>query len=160
MIGSINNLIEQLVLNRRIDPITKCWIWIGGRTSARYGVTYIDKEPYYVHRLIAYICLGLDLDNSFQIPMHKCDNPSCFNPLHLKIGTQKDNIKDAYDKGRIIRETHCGFGHEFTESNTYRGSNGKRRCRECRKKYSKNQNLGISQAKRFSHIKHIFNLSK
>ena len=31
---------------------------------------------------------------------HKCDNPPCINPAHLEIGTQADNIADAFARGR------------------------------------------------------------
>ena len=33
---------------------------------------------------------------------HKCDNPSCCNPLHLEIGTQKENNHDI-----MIRSRYC-----------------------------------------------------
>lgn len=33
--------------------------------------------------------------------MHKCDNRACINPEHLVLGTQSQNILDAYERGRV-----------------------------------------------------------
>lgn len=33
---------------------------------------------------------------------HTCDNLACVRPDHLFLGTQHDNMKDAYDKGRLF----------------------------------------------------------
>lgn len=32
---------------------------------------------------------------------HMCHRPSCINPRHLRVGTQKDNIWDSIKDGRI-----------------------------------------------------------
>lgn len=44
-------------------------------------------------------------------------------------------LRDNPEAGK----THCKHGHEFTEANTYRKSNGTRACRECMKLWEKNR---------------------
>ena len=34
------------------------------------------------------------------VVMHSCDNPRCINPAHLSLGTQAQNTKAMYDRGR------------------------------------------------------------
>lgn len=49
---------------------------------------------------------------------------------HLKLGTQAENTREMYRKGRKSL-THCAHGHEYTPENTVTGTVAGRRCRTC-----------------------------
>jgi hypothetical protein len=69
--------------------------------------SYLTRKKYYVHRLAAHLWLGLDLDSRVCV-LHRCDNPPCFNPDHLFLGTQSDNLRDSISKGRFRYVVHRG----------------------------------------------------
>lgn len=90
---------QRLFQQRRIDPVTECWEWQGTVTSSGYGRIMIERKRFAVHRLAAHLWLGLEWDSE-QFVCHDCDNPRCFNPDHLFIGTALDNMRDMIAKGR------------------------------------------------------------
>lgn len=48
---------------------------------------------------------GVSIDEiSGRVVMHSCDNPSCVNPDHLKVGSHLDNVEDRNGKGRTYRK--------------------------------------------------------
>lgn len=52
--------------------------------------------------------------------LHSCDNPPCVNPKHLRVGTQKDNMRDMSIRGRNTSSRNRGSsngGSKLTESN-------------------------------------------
>lgn len=51
------------------------------------------------HRLSLSLFLNRPIDDGVVV-MHICDNPLCINPLHLKEGTNGENMEDMRLKGR------------------------------------------------------------
>ena len=100
-------IVSFLFLNRNIDLKNGCWNWERGKVKKEYGVIYFQRHQYLVHRISAMIFLGFDIDSSLCV-CHSCDNPSCFNPDHLFIGTQQDNLIDAYKKERNAKGEKVG----------------------------------------------------
>ncbi|WP_084542836.1 HNH endonuclease [Deinococcus murrayi] len=96
---SKERLQEKLLKHRQIDSTTGCWEWTAGLGRKSYGVVTVAYKQYRVPRLSAHVYLGFDL-TSQQIVCHRCDNPRCFNPDHLFMGTLSDNMQDMLAKGR------------------------------------------------------------
>jgi hypothetical protein len=73
----------------------------GHRNSDGYGVIKIggrEGKYYRVHRLIYAAVIG-PIPRGLQV-LHTCDNPGCYLPKHLFLGTHKDNMADMVHKGR------------------------------------------------------------
>lgn len=94
--------------------IFKCWEWLGPKNGKGYGVitappTEKNKrgKALLAHRVSYEIDTGTTIPNG-EIILHICDNPSCVNPHHLTMGSQSENIKDAFDKGRKIQPILTG----------------------------------------------------
>ena len=85
------------------SQIGECWIWTRSKNKGGYGsvsVKYSDKiYNTTAHRLAWEWHHRTKIPNGMVI-MHTCDNPSCVNPYHLKLGTQADNMADKHAKGR------------------------------------------------------------
>jgi hypothetical protein len=92
--------IKSRLLSRVVvDQATGCWNWTGSKIKFGYGRMGVDGRTYCTHRLSYQVFVG-DIPEGLCV-CHKCDNPSCINPVHLFLGTHSENMLDAYRKGRV-----------------------------------------------------------
>lgn len=91
----------------KVDKSGDCWIWTASRDRAGYGKFSVrhqthEKAHRWIYKtLVGPIAPGL-------VVCHSCDNPPCVNPAHLFLGTHKDNMQDAVQKGRQARGDRTG----------------------------------------------------
>lgn len=90
-----------------IPEIGNCWEWVGHRNNYEYGQIRINRRDMRTHRLSREIANGPIPEGLFVL--HKCDNPPCVRPDHLRIGTNADNVRDMMAKGRYVAP-HRGYG--------------------------------------------------
>jgi len=79
---------------------TPCWVWTAYCLPKGYGRFKYKNKMHSVHRL-SWEMHNAPIPNN-HIVCHICDNPSCVNPEHLFVGTQKDNYDDMVRKGRRV----------------------------------------------------------
>lgn len=86
----------------KVDKSGDCWLWTGtihdtgyGRFPLRSGDRYIQV---FAHRLSFELTNG-PISDGLHV-LHHCDNRPCVRPDHLFLGTNYDNIMDAFSKDR------------------------------------------------------------
>lgn len=107
----VKPLIDRLWEKTEVDD-DGCWVFYGSRAR---GYGYIRISTYKttrVHRASWTIHNGKIPDGIFVL--HNCDNPACWNPEHLWLGTQLDNVHDCMNKNRFrssigIDNTRCAL---------------------------------------------------
>jgi hypothetical protein len=85
---------------------------------------------------------------------HTCDVRHCVNPQHLFLGTQKDNMRDAAVKGRLVMprvrvsgEQHGAAKLTFAQVVEIRAQTGACTCTELARIYGVNR-VQISRIQR------------
>lgn len=84
-------------------PYEGCWEWSGGvfnegRKGLCYGRVWFKGRNRTVHRLVWEEFYG-EIPEGLEV-CHTCDNPKCWRPDHLFLGTHKENMEDRKLKGR------------------------------------------------------------
>ncbi len=79
-------------------PMSGCWLWTASLNSWGYGnMRGLDRVER-SHRIAWQLYRG-EIPLDLQV-CHKCDVPSCVNPDHLYLGTQKQNMRDVSKRDR------------------------------------------------------------
>lgn len=124
--------LARLMSRVEINPITGCWVWTGSRLRDGYGQIGYRGRVARTHR-VAYELLVGPIPQGLHLDHYVCGTRSCCNPEHLKPATARENNSRSSSPSAVNAvKTHCDYGHEFTESNTYRYPSGRRSCRTCK----------------------------
>lgn len=134
---------EFLMSYRRLTD-SGCWEFTGYCSPGGYGQLTIHQVRWGVHRLMYTLEHGPIPDG--MLVLHSCDNPPCFNPEHLRVGTQAENVQDSILRGRHGLTNGkpystvgsavpwvCVNDHDMRDpKNVYVSPKGQRQCRRCR----------------------------
>lgn len=96
-------LVKRILLMGSVEcRKTGCRNWIKAANNEGRGYLQLDGQKHFVTRLAAWAWLNYDLDDKTKHILHRCDNPSCINFRHIYPGTQKQNVRDAFQRSRRI----------------------------------------------------------
>lgn len=118
-----------------------CWLWTSPPNRGGYGQITIPgtKKNITAHRLSYLIAYG-NLPEELNV-CHHCDTPACVNPMHLFLGTHKENVQNKLDKARFsgggvgIKNGHA----KLTEEEVYEIRAAKGTQKDIGKRYGLSQ---------------------
>lgn len=87
--------------------LDECWNWTASTFPNGYGRVTFRGSVMGAHR-VAYELTHDGILKSLDV-LHSCDNRVCCNPLHLRQGTDRDNVKDKMSRGRQTMGTRNGM---------------------------------------------------
>lgn len=121
---------------RKVEKTDTCWIWKGSLFRLGYGRVRREDRIRSAHRVsyelfIGKIPEGLELD-------HTCRVRNCVNPEHLDPVTHLENMRRAFP----VQPDQCPIGHAYDKRNTYINPKGRKVCRKCNNRQTREYRLG------------------
>jgi len=89
----------------KVKKTEGCWIWTAFKNKGGYGVFGVaHSQSGGPSQLMLAPRMAWTLTNG-EIPegqyvLHSCDNPSCVNPDHLRLGSLAENAQEMWSKRR------------------------------------------------------------
>jgi hypothetical protein len=90
----------------KVQQSSGCWEWTAVKNRDGYGRLRVNGRMVLAHR-VAYTFFIGEIPEGMVI-MHLCNNPGCVNPVHLRIGTQAENIAYCIASGRRAKGERNG----------------------------------------------------
>lgn len=105
----LSELARRIAVKTEAGP-NGCLNWTGAKHKAGYGLMRVRGRNVGAHR----VSLACTLDKPEMLDkvalrsssfakvyvLHSCDNPTCVNPDHLRLGSATDNAEDATARNR------------------------------------------------------------
>ncbi len=76
-----------------------CWFWQAGHNKGGRPIYQNGGKTYYAYRVSYFLKTGIKPGRL--LICHECNNLKCCNPRHLYPGTQKKNMEQAAEDGRV-----------------------------------------------------------
>lgn len=93
------SLREYIESRTMVDAKTGCWLWRRARAGwAHARHKELGKNAPAVG-YASWVCFFGPVPKAMDV-CHTCDNGNCANPMHLFLGTRKENMQDCKAKNR------------------------------------------------------------
>ena len=128
-----------------------CWVYKGSVKYDGYPSFSLNGKSVGGHRFCYMVFHGPIAEDL--VVRHRCDNPRCVNPYHLETGTQQDNMRDKFVRGRTAKGTSNGNA-KLTEDDVRKIVEDKRYYWEIAKDYGVHSDSikNIKTGKNWSHV--------